>query len=137
MNFWLKNSQFFNPVSILKTFLKYYFISIPMENIPRKMKHQLIKKDKLTSLIKDLTCVSSAYEFIRLIGRMDMEGKCKPYRNSDNKLPRGNYIEIHSIARTSERIVINLDTFEILPTRDHYTTFSSAGKPKFTASQNL
>ena len=96
-----------------------------------EIKRYIPRDDSLSDVVKSLTHISSAEEFIRLVGRFQMNKMCSPFGNYDRILPSGRYAELHYVGNKKERIVVNMTTFDIYPTRDHYCTFLHAGRPKF------
>jgi hypothetical protein len=86
---------------------------------------------KLSEVARSFLNTTSGEDFIRLIGRLNMEGRCGYFGNYDGILPEGKYIKVYIPGSQTDKVVIRLDTFEVFTTRSHYRHFVRAGRLGF------
>jgi len=93
------------------------------------------KDDSLKEVVDELLSVKNETAFYYLISQR-LRGKTgKTYMNRDNDLPKGRYGEFEvNKSDHKERIVIEMDTYEIYSTDNHYETMHYEGKAGFLNS---
>jgi hypothetical protein len=97
-----------------------------MVDSPLDVREFVWKSDSLSKVVEDLLFSTSREEFDRKINKL--KGKAQ-FKNTGKQLPSGNYIECYVTgSKNSGRIVIDKDTLDIYPTRDHYKTMTHAGR---------
>ena len=88
------------------------------------------RNDLLAGSIENLLNSQNRQAFYFLISQQLRGGKGKRYRNSDKRLPQGEYQELEvNGSLDSRRIIVDMSTFELYATRDHYKTITYAGRP--------
>ena len=93
------------------------------------------KKDLLVDVVDELLSAPTERHFYYLISQRIRGKTGKTYQNRDNDLPEGRYgeFEVNKSDR-EKRIVIEMDTYDIYVTWDHYRTMHYTGKPEFLNS---
>lgn len=91
------------------------------------------KQDLMADVVDELLSSNSLNDFYFLIGQVQRGEKGKEYKNFENKLPLGGIyqeLEVNG-SQDARRIVVDMNEFDIFPTRDHYQTISYAGRAYF------
>jgi hypothetical protein len=91
------------------------------------------QKDLLADTVESLVGARSPDSFYFVLSGMQRGGNGKEYKNFDRNLPPGgDYQELEvNGPGDSRRIVVDMRTFDVFPTRDHYRTMTHAGRPGF------
>ncbi len=102
--------------------------------VPRFKSKQ--KKNLLVDIVDELLSAPNERHFYCLISQMLRGGTGKTYQNREKLLPEGGRYEEFEVKgpEDSRRIVIEMDTYNLYVTWDHYRTMHHAGKPDFLNS---
>ena len=94
------------------------------------------KKNSLKEVVDELLSAPNESAFYYLISTKLRGGTGKTYQNRDQLLPKGGRYEELEVngPKDSRRIIVEMDSYDIYVTLDHYKTIHYAGKPEFLDS---